>query len=173
MIFPSEKKFLELAGKGNLIPISREFLADAETPVSAYIKLSTQSGGAAFLLESAESAGRLGRYSFVGSRPTAVMEFRGGRVRLTKLNGEVEEKAPENPDPLREVEEMLAGIRPVAAWSGEPPPFTGGAVGFLAFEAVRYFEPTVGMAKKDDLRVPDACFALVEEFLVFDHARRT
>lgn len=173
MIFPDEKKFVELAKKGNLIPLSREVLADTETPVSAYLKMSAQPGGAAFLLESAESAGRLGRYSFVGSRPAAVMEFRNGRVRLSKSHGEVEEKAPPHPDPLREVEAMLAGLRPVEAWPAEPPPFAGGAVGFLAFEAVRYFEPTVGMAKRDDLGVPDACFALVEEFLVFDHARRT
>ena len=173
MIFPDEKKFVDLAKLGNLIPLSREILADTETPVSAYLKLSAQPGGAAFLLESAESAGRLGRYSFVGSRPAAVMEFREGRVRLSKSGGEVEERAPQHPDPLREVEAMLAGIRPVEAWPVEPPPFAGGAVGFLAFEAVRYFEPTVGVAKRDDLGVPDACFALVEEFLVFDHARRT
>ena len=173
MIFPDEKKFLELACQGNLIPLSREILADHETPVSAYLKLSAQPGGAAFLLESAESAGRLGRYSFVGSRPAAVMEFRNGRVRLSRAGGEVEERAPEHPDPMREVQAMLQGIRPVEAWSAEPPPFAGGAVGYLAFEAVRYFEPTVGMAKRDDLGVPDACFALVEEFLIFDHARRT
>ena len=173
MIFPEEKKFVELAKQGNLIPLSREVLADTETPVSAYLKMSAQPGGAAFLLESAESAGRLGRYSFVGSRPAAVMEFRHGKVRLSRSHGEVEEKAPAHPDPLREVEAMLAGLRPVEAWPAEPPPFTGGAVGFLAFEAVRYFEPTVGMAKRDDLGVPDACFAQVEEFLVFDHARRT
>ncbi|MEY5063418.1 MAG: Anthranilate synthase component 1 [Verrucomicrobiota bacterium] len=173
MIFPDEKKFLELSRQGNLIPVSREILADTETPVSAYLKLSGQPGGAAFLLESAESAGRLGRYSFVGSRPAAVMEFRNGRVRLGRAGGKVEERAPEKPDPLAEVQAMLAGLRPVEAWPVEPPPFTGGAVGFLAFEAVRYFEPTVGMARKDDLGVPDACFALIEEFLVFDHARRT
>ena len=173
MIFPDEKKFLELSRQGNLIPVSREVLADTETPVSAYLKLSAQPGGAAFLLESAESAGRLGRYSFVGSRPAAVMEFRNGRVRLSRAGGEVEERAPEKPDPLAEVQAMLAGLRPVEAWPVEPPPFAGGAVGFLAFEAVRYFEPTVGMAQKDDLGVPDACFALIEEFLVFDHARRT
>ena len=173
MIYPSEEKFLELAKQGNLIPIGREYPADAETPVSAYIKLSSQPGGAAFLLESAETGGRLGRYSFVGSRPAGVMEFRAGRVRLTKLSGEVEEKAPENPDPLVEVQQMLQGIRPVAAWPGEPPPFAGGAVGFLAFEAVRYFENRVGMAKRDDLGVPDACFALVEEFVIFDHERKT
>ena len=173
MIFPDEKKFSELARHGNLIPVSREVLADTETPVSAYLKLSAQPGGAAFLLESAESAGRLGRYSFVGSRPAAVMEFRQGRVRLTRANGEVEEKAPPSPDPLHEVQAMLAGLRPLEAWPAEPPPFAGGAVGFLAFEVVRYFEPTVGMARQDDLGVPDACFALIEEFLVFDHARRT
>ena len=173
MIYPDEKKFLDLAGQGNLIPVSREILADTETPVSAYLKLAAQPGGAAFLLESSESAGRLGRYSFVGSSQAVVMEFRQGRVRLTKAGGEVEERAPEHPDPLREVQSMLAGIRAVEAWPMEAPPFAGGAVGFLSFEAVRYFEPTVGMAKKDDLGVPDACFALVEEFLIFDHARRT
>ncbi|NBS14038.1 MAG: anthranilate synthase component I [Verrucomicrobia bacterium] len=173
MIFPDEKKFLELTAQGNLIPIGREVPAGSETPLSAYIKLSGQPGGGAFLLESAETGGRLGRYSFVGSRPTAVMEFRQGRVRLTRLSGEVVEKAPEKPDPLCEVQEMLAGIQAVGAWPGDPPPFAGGAVGFLAFEAVRFFEPTVGMANRDDLGVPDACFALVEEFVIFDHAQKT
>jgi len=73
MIFPDEKHFLELAKQGNLIPIGREFPADTETPVSAYIKLSGQPGGAAFLLERAETGGSFGRYSFGGSRPAAVM----------------------------------------------------------------------------------------------------
>ncbi|NCY20468.1 anthranilate synthase component I [bacterium] len=173
MIYPDEKKFLELTAQGNLIPVGREVPVGEETPVSAYIKLSGQPGGGAFLLESAETGGRLGRYSFVGARPTAVMEFRNGRVRLTQLNGEVKEKAPEHPDPLHEVQELLAGIRVVPAWPGDRPPFAGGAVGFLAFEAVRFFETTVGMAQKDDLGVPDACFALVEEFVIFDHAHKT
>ncbi|NCW27956.1 MAG: anthranilate synthase component I, partial [Verrucomicrobia bacterium] len=173
MIYPDEKKFLELSGQGNLIPVGREVPMGAETPVSAYIKLSGQPAGGAFLLESAETGGRLGRYSFVGARPSAVMEFRNGRMRLTRLSGEVTEKAPERPDPLHEVQELLAGIRVVSAWPGDPPPFAGGAVGFLAFEAVRFFETTVGMARKDDLGVPDACFALVEEFVIFDHSQKT
>lgn len=173
MIYPDEKQFLELAQQGNLIPLGQEIPVAEETPLSAYGKLSVQAGGAAFLLESAETGGRLGRYSFVGSRPAVVMEFRGGRVRLTQPNGQVEERAPANPDPLQEVQALLAGIRPVAAWPGDAPPFAGGAVGFLAFEAVRYFETTVGMAQRDDLGVPDACFALVEEFLIFDHQRKT
>ena len=173
MIFPDEQKFLALAKQGNLIPVSREILADTETPVSAYLKLSAQPPGRLRTFQEKSRPSRLGRYSFVGARPAAVMEFRQGRVRFSRASGEVEERAPENPDPLREVQAMLAGLRPVEAWPAEPPPFTGGAVGFLAFEAVRYFEPTVGMAPRDDLGVPDACFALVEEFLVFDHARRT
>lgn len=118
MIYPDEKKFLELTVQGNLIPVGREVPMGAETPLSAYIKLSGQPGGGSFLLESAETGGRLGRYSFVGARPTAVMEFRDGRVRLTQLNGEVKEKAPEHPDPLHEVQELLAGIRVVPAWPG-------------------------------------------------------
>ncbi|NDE85318.1 MAG: hypothetical protein EB056_04740 [Verrucomicrobia bacterium] len=149
MIYPDEKKFLELSGQGNLIPVGREVPMGAETPVSAYIKLSGQPAGGAFLLESAETGGR------------------------SRLNGEVTEKAPERPDPLHEVQDLLAGIRVVSAWPGDPPPFAGGAVGFLAFEAVRFFETTVGMAKKDDLGVPDACFALVEEFVIFDHSQKT
>ena len=173
MIYPDEKKFLDLTARGNLIPVGREVPMGQETPVSAYTKLSGHPGGGSFLLESAETGGRLGRYSFVGSRPTAVMEFRNGRVRLTSLAGEVIEKAPAQPDPLEEVQAMLAEIRSVPAWPGDAPPFAGGAVGFLAFEAVRFFEPTVGMAEQDDLGVPDACFALVEEFVIFDHERKT
>ena len=111
MIYPDEKKFLELTARGNLIPVGREVPMGKETPLSAYTKLSGHPGGGSFLLESAETGGRLGRYSFVGARPTAVMEFRNGRVRLTSLAGEVSEKAPARPDPLEEVQAMLAGIR--------------------------------------------------------------
>ena len=105
MIFPDEKKFLELARQGNLIPLSREILADTETPVSAYLKLSAQAGGAAFLLESAESAGRLGRYSFVGSRPAAVM-VHDGMAELVQRR--------EQPEELLRYDVLPERLRPVA-----------------------------------------------------------
>src|SRR5208282_2277662 len=71
MFTPTKTEFLELARHGNLIPVYREIIADAETPVSAYQKMA-KSGGS-FLFESVEGGERVGRYSFIGSHPRKVI----------------------------------------------------------------------------------------------------
>jgi anthranilate synthase component 1 len=166
MIFPSKEQFIELSKQGNLIPVYREIIADLETPVSAFIKLDT--GSHTFLLESAEGVERFGRYSFVGSNPHIIFSQRGRQVRVRE--GETVREFETNEDPLVELKRLMDGYKPVPI--GNLPLFSGGAVGYLSYEAIRYFEPTVPRAAKDDLGLPDAYFVVSDTLLIFDHLTR-
>lgn len=166
MVFPSKDIFCELARQGNLIPVYREIIADLETPMSAYLKLDT--GRHTFLLESAEKGERFGRYSFVGTDPSVIFSFQNGQVRIEE-NGHVREFTSQS-DPLEELRLLMARYKPITF--GELPIFYGGAVGYLTYESVRYFEPKVTMAAHDDLQLPDAYFIISDSLLIFDHSTR-
>lgn len=93
---PALDEFRELArGPANLIPVTREFAADLETPVSVYLKLMDEPG-ASFLLESVEGGEQVGRYSFVGVNPRATISLRGRTVE--RSGGAVERGATRHPD---------------------------------------------------------------------------
>src|SRR5205807_2001064 len=140
MYFPRQDEFLKLAGQGNLIPVTRRLLADFETPLSAYRKIRGQ--GESFLFESVEGGEHLGRYSFVGCNPRAVIRQSGGTVEVLE-NGKVLEhytvgagSAATNgstvKDGLEVVERVMKKFRPVPLPG--LPRFTGGAVGFIGYE---------------------------------------
>src|SRR6187455_3467314 len=93
MYSPKPEEFLKLAGQGNLIPVTRRLLADIETPLSAYRKI--RGPGEAFLFESVEGGEHLGRYSFVGCNPRAVIRQDGNRVELIENGKVVQEFAVE------------------------------------------------------------------------------
>ena len=150
-----EVKALATAGRGNLVPVYREVAADLETPVSAYLKV--RAGRHSFLLESVEGGERLARYSFIGATPYRVI--RTGR-------GEREEG-----DPLAVLEQELAGLRAVEL--PELPRLTGGAVGYVGYEAIRHFEPRVPANEDDPIGIPEAMFLLCDSMVVFDHIRHT
>src|SRR5258706_7000857 len=80
MYSPTFEEFQKLAGQGNLIPVTRRLLADIETPLSAYRKIRGQ--GESFLFESVEGGEHLGRYSFVGCNPKAIVRQQGARVEI-------------------------------------------------------------------------------------------
>ncbi len=145
-IMPDREGFGWLAGQGNLIPVYAEVLADIETPVSAYMKL--EGMGDRFLLESAEHGERFARYSFVGAGATVVFKAKDGVVTITE--GGLSRRFECEDDPLRALEGLMARYKP-APVQGDLPLFYGGAVGFLAYEAVRYFEPTVPVARSGAL----------------------
>ncbi|MDP2949641.1 MAG: chorismate-binding protein, partial [Chloroflexota bacterium] len=157
MYHPSLAQVKALARHGNLVPIYREVAADLETPVSAYLKVAQ--GDHSFLLESVEGGERLARYSFIGTEPYRVVRL--GPYRDPR----------EGSDPLRAVEEELGRFR-LAPVEGLPR-FTGGAVGYLAYESIRHFEPRVPMAENDPLGLPEAVFMFVSTMLVFDHLKHT
>jgi anthranilate synthase component 1 len=166
-IFPSRESFRELAHRGNLIPVYREIIADMETPVSAFHKIDT--GDHSFLFESVEKGNKFARYSFLGASPHLIFQAHGKTITLREGADQRTYTLAEG-DPLRELERLMAGYRPVP--TDDLPLFYGGAVGYIGFEAVTQFEPTVPRAKKDDLGVPDAYFFITDTLLIFDHLER-
>ncbi|MEK6710207.1 MAG: anthranilate synthase component I [Nitrospinota bacterium] len=158
---PDREAFLELAKQGNIVPVYREVLADLETPVSAYLKIAD--GPYAFLLESVEGGEKWGRYCFLGSRPAAVFESKGRRVRLTR-GGRTESFEAE--DPIEALRGFLAQYRAVEVPG--LPRFWGGAVGYMAYDAVRFVERLPERAV-DDLGLPELVFMVTESLIIFDH----
>ncbi len=169
---PSLEEFRALAQQGNLIPVFTELIADAETPVSAFQKI--EDGGFSFLLESAEKSDQIGRYSFVGTAPRVIFESRGRTIRVTEA-GKTREFETAH-DPLHELEELMREFRPVALppekSTAMQPRFFGGAVGYLTYDMVRFFEPSIGPAPKDELGLPESLFMIAETVLIFDHRTR-
>ena len=144
-LFPSRAEFTELAEKGNLIPIYTEFVADYETPIGVFEKI--DNGIRSFLFESAESNDHVGRYSFLGSDPRIYFEARGRQI-VIEENGR-EFRFESVVDPLTELHNLMARFRAVELPG--LPPFTGGAVGYIGYDTMRFFEPTVGEPPSDQL----------------------
>ncbi len=167
LIQPDRETFRKLAAQGNLIPVSTILISDAETPVSAFRKL--DEGGYSFLLESAENSEEGGRYSIVGCHPRTLFQAKGLEIEVTE-NGESTRFTSAATDPLRELEKIMARYRPVRL--PELPRFVGGAVGFISYDAVRFFEPSVGELPPDVLGVPDMIFMVTDTLLIFDHKLR-
>ncbi len=165
----------ELARESNVIPVTSRFIEDRETPVSAFLKL--RAGGPAFLLESAEQ-GRLGRYSFLGFRPHAVLRWSRGTLMEWKGEDAVRAAADgrwsdpsasrDAPDPYGALHDYLGRFR-VAPVEGLPP-FAGGAVGIFGYDLVRTVEP-LSEPNPDPLGLPDMAVIVTETLLAFDHLR--
>jgi anthranilate synthase component 1 len=165
---PSLADARELARSGNAIPIRMTFVDDCETPVSAFLKL--RDGGPCFLLESAEQ-GRLGRYSFLGFRPRAMLRYSDGELR--EWQGDF---APDSePASTREIEDPYGAVSEyLAAFRLPPvddlPPFAGGAVGFFGYDLVRTVEP-LGEPNPDPIGLPDMALMVSDVLVAFDHMR--
>jgi anthranilate synthase component 1 len=139
----------------NLIPVCESFIADCETPVSAFLKLRALAPGEpAFLLESADQGQRVGRWSFIGFRPRSVLRW----------------SLADGGDPYALAAEHVARYR--QAPTPDAPPFTGGAVGFFGYDLVRTVEP-LGEPGPDPLELPDMALMLSDALVVFDHLRHT
>src|SRR5256712_4194354 len=148
-----------------LVPVVRERLADLETPVSAFAKLRPLGG--AFLLESVEGGERMGRYSFIGVLPRATLVFRDGVASILDDGGV---RAVDYTDPLALLRSELARYR--RPGGTELPRFSGGAVGYVSYEAARRFE-RLPAARRDVLRLPQAAFSIYDTVLCFDHVRHS
>lgn len=168
MITPSEREFEQLAAQGfNLIPIAHEVAADLETPVSAFLKIAR--GDYAFLLESVRGGEKWGRYTFLGSEPAMVLRARDRRMDLIRPGHAVESRAVDNS--FDELRKQLQRLR--APELPGLPRFFGGAVGFLAYDIVRSFEPRIPATVHDDLGVPDLYLMSTDVVLVFDNVRQS
>ncbi len=161
MYYPSFDAFKAKASQGNLIPVYREIMADLETPVSAFLKL--DKGDFSFLLESVEGGEKWGRYCFLGAEPSIVFQSKGSRVEITR-HGDTE--VQEGVDPLDALKQLMSDYHPVEVEG--LPRFFGGAVGYLTYDMVRFFERLPDQTV-DDLHVPDSMFMLTDTIVIFDH----
>jgi anthranilate synthase component 1 len=148
--------------------IVRELSADLETPISIYMKLRGQ--GPSFLLESVEGGERIARYSFIGVRPRAQYILRGNEVRIIESGSERTVPFPDDLDPTYFLQEEISRFHTVP----QPglPRFIGGLVGYLGYEAVRHFEPTL-KPQMQTTGAPDGMYLLADTIVAFDHARRS
>ncbi len=165
MYYPSKAEFKEKARTGNLIPVWKEVLLDTETPVSAFRKLGNSQY--AFLLESVEGGENVGRHSFLGSEPFAVFTSKGDTVTIMRDGRKHTRRLEQGEDPLHALEALLSEYKfvPVEGL----PKFCGGAVGFMGYDAVRFFEK-LPERTTDDLGLPDCVLVLTDTCLIFDHA---
>jgi anthranilate synthase component 1 len=163
---PSFSDFSLLALKGNLITVSAKLTADYETPLSAFQKI--DDGRSSFLFESAEMTSASGRYSLLGSSPRLIFTAYGNQVTVEE-DGETRQYEVKG-DPSVELEALLSRYRP--AQSNRGGVFNGGAVGYFAYDMVRYFEPTLPAPPPDALGLPDMVFYITHTVLCFDHKTR-
>jgi anthranilate synthase component 1 len=162
MIRPTLEEFRTLAKPGALVPVYREILADLETPVTAYMKIA-RGQEYSFLLESVERADKIGRYSFLGARPSLVFKSKGKKVTLIR---EGRPSEYESNDPLSELRKIMADYKAVQVEG--MPAFHGGAVGYMSYDQVRFFEKLPD-ENPDTLNLPDLYFMVTDTILIFDH----
>lgn len=166
-LIPTREEFIALSREGNRIPVFKEILGDMETPLSALIKVADDQSNA-FLLESVEGGERWARYSFIGLEPELLFRSKGKTAELiradmlTRLNVEN--------DPLELIKKIMADERPVKIEG--LPRFAGGAVGYIAYDCVRFFERLPSIAQ-DELGCFDVSFMFPSLLLAFDNVRHT
>ncbi|MBW1922041.1 MAG: anthranilate synthase component I [Deltaproteobacteria bacterium] len=163
---PTFQEFRALAGHGNWIPVYREYLADTETPVSAYLKL--RDHGPSYLLESAEGGRHWGRYSFIGCSPHLICRLEGDRLEIRWDSGEKSELSAE--DPMKALRAVTRAFKAVSVPG--LPPFQGGLVGFVDYDLARRWERIrTGAPGPSD--GPGFLFMLARRLIVFDHFRHS
>ncbi len=166
-IQPARDDIKDYFEKGDLVPVYRTLLADLETPVSVYMKL-TQDGQTAFLLESVEGGEQVGRYSFIGVNPRGMITVHGNDMTRTYDGDTTTRTLDDGEDPLHVIKAELDHYNAVPVPG--LPRLIGGAVGYLSYDVVRHFEQLPDTAQ-DELDVPDAAFMLPDKLVIFDHAK--
>ena len=165
MFSPDLQEFLSLAVDHDAVPVSRRLLSDSLTPVSAFKRI--DDGGTACLFESVVGGENVGRFSFLAVDPQLELSSFANMVTET-VNGQ--SRSFESENPLEEIRQRTAKVK-VASLEGMPP-FTGGAVGYAGYDAVRYVE-NLPNAPEDDRGLADMAFAFYDRMLVFDHITKT
>lgn len=165
-MFPDLETFRKMASEYDAIPVTRRLLSDSITPVSAFKRI--DDGQTACLFESVVGGERVGRYSFLAVDPQLELSSFANEVTITETDGSTESFSCENP--LEEIRKRL-NLYKVAQFP-DMPPFTGGAVGYAGYDAVRYVEHLPN-APEDDRGLADMSFAFYDRMLVFDHITKT
>jgi anthranilate synthase component 1 len=162
MKITSFDEFKELAQRGTFVPVYKEIVADMLTPVSAFLKVAEHSDHA-FLLESVEGGEQIARYSFLGKDPFLILRSREGKTIVERMGQATETDQPF----VATVRELMAGFH--SPFVPGLPRFTGGAVGYLAYDAAAWFEPVALQAAEQSDE--EAGFMLFDTVLAFDHVR--
>jgi anthranilate synthase component 1 len=166
MIFPDFSQFSTLATLGNFVPVYQEWVADLDTPVSAWYKVCA-SQPYSFLLESVEGGEKLARYSFLGCDPLWVLEARGKIATQTHRTGEVKVFSG---DPFAALAKCLEPYQPVML--PELPPGIGGLFGFWGYELISWIEPRVPVHPEAEDSLPDGVWMQVDNLMIFDQVKR-
>ncbi|HMP80136.1 MAG TPA: chorismate-binding protein, partial [Pirellulaceae bacterium] len=165
MEFDDRAKFDSLFSKFDALPVARRFLSDGLTPVAALQRL--RQASTVCLFESVVGGEKVGRYSFLAANPHRVLLAYQQRVIIRESNGTSRESHENNPWEALRREIQAVRVAP----ADDLPPFTGGAVGFASYDAVRFVEP-LGPSPPDDRRLPDLAFAFFDLMIVFDHVTK-
>jgi len=166
MLSPNFSEFVELAKQGNFVPVYQEWVADLDTPVSAWYRVCSGQPYS-FLLESVEGGERIGRYSFLGCDPLWVLESRGTHTTQTYRDGSIQ--AFEG-DPFAALATCLEPYHPVKLPA--LPPGIGGLFGFWGYELIHWIEPRVPIYPLADEDLPDGLWMQVDNLLIFDQVKR-
>ncbi len=164
-ISPDKKDFLKLAKKYNLIIIETEFVSDTITPVSAYASL--QEREESFFLESVEGQEKIARFSFIGFKPLISVQNHAEKISIKNRLNNTSKTFSIRKDILSEIEEIMAGFKPFTSKTASR--FTGGFVGFLGYDNVRFFEPKLANKR---LKSAQSEFVLNKHLITFDHKER-
>ena len=170
--WPSFDEFMVLAERGNVIPVYRQLLADALTPVMAYERLARPGDAApepnAFLLESVVGGERIARFSFTAADPDVTVTVRRDDMTIRRRGADDEQIT--TGDPLGELGKLMGDYHAVDLPG--LPRFTGGLVGYAGYDLIRYYED-LGEGPEDDRNLPDLCFGLYRTMVIFDHVSKT
>ncbi len=162
-MYPSFTEFKQKAKSGNLIPVYKEILADTDTPVSAFMKLNKSKN--CFLLESVEGGEKWARYSFIGFNPSTIFYSKGNTVTIKR--GRKEETITTG-NPLNVLRDEMSKFQPVEVEG--LPRFFGGAVGYISYDMVRFFEELPDDTD-DDLNWFDAYLMITDTLVIFDNLK--
>ncbi|MEW6535723.1 MAG: anthranilate synthase component I [Candidatus Auribacterota bacterium] len=167
MFKPDFEEFKSHCRNGNLIPVYKELLGDMETPLSIYRKLALNEKNA-FLMESVERNEHIGRYSFIGTNPRAIVKIHLDSIEIIENGNSAFHSL--TADPFTELKKILKRYNPVQL--SDLPRFCGGAVGYFGYGMVHFFE-NIPQDNPDDLNLPEAYFMITDTLVVFDHVKNT
>ena len=166
MVFPDFAQFQQLATQGNFVPVYQEWVADLDTPVSAWYKVCAGQPYS-FLLESVEGGENIGRYSFLGCDPLWTLAAKGDRTIQTYRDGT---QVTIEGDPFAALSSCLEPYHPVKL--PQLPPGIGGLFGFWGYELIRWIEPRVPVYPAAESDLPDGLWMQIDQLLIFDQVKR-
>ncbi len=176
MISPNFSEFCSLAKQGNFVPVYQEWVADLDTPVSAWYKVCA-GHCYNFLLESVEGGEKLGRYSWVGCDPLWILEARGENPQESAADGyrtiqtfRDGKQVVFEGNPFNALAECLSGLQPVNL--PQLPPGINGLFGFWGYELIHWIEPRVKIHPPSEGNSPDGLWMQVDHLLIFDQMKR-